>query len=216
MRTQAAAGLTQLLFSRSWRHQARLAAHDRDSRGRCHIPDRWRYRQFNIRIGARHVGGVPGASLIGRRPIRARWRSPFGTSRRADTWTARVLRGGLLNGADRGGIDDHGALLRLEQEGVDIEGSDAAGEARAAQQINMHRRALTPIAIELKKLATFRIGRNFHEWVSEHGAGQHSPTWARITRHCRRLRRPAEPQRGPHQTREVSGPRARCSTSIPG
>ena len=216
MRTQAAAGLTQPLFSRSWRHQARLAAHDCDGGGRCHIPERWRYRQLNIRVGARHVGGVPGASLIGRRPIRTCWRPPFGTSRCADTWPARMLCGGLLDGADRVGIDDHGALLRLEQKGVDIEGSDTATETRATEQIDMHRRALTPIAIELKKLATFRIGRNFHESVSEHGAGRPRPTWAGIRRHCRRLRRPAEPQRVPHQTRAVSGPRARCSTSISG
>ena len=59
------------------------------------------------------------------------------------------------------GVDDHLTLLRLEQQGMHIKGPDPAGKARAAQQIDMNREPLTPVAVELQELATLGIGRDF-------------------------------------------------------
>jgi hypothetical protein len=46
-------------------------------------------------------------------------------------------------------VDDHLALLRFEQQGVHVKGTNAPSKARTTQQIDVNREAFTPVAVEL-------------------------------------------------------------------
>ena len=75
----------------------------------------------------------------------------------------------LLDGADRMGVDHHLTLLGLEQKRVDVERPDTASEAGSAQEIDVNGESFTSVSVELKELATLRIGRDFQ--------GRMPPQW---------------------------------------
>ena len=72
------------------------------------------------------------------------------------------VKAGLLDRADRMAVDHHFALLSLEQQRVHIKGTNPPCKARTAEQVDVNRLPLAPVAIQLQELTTFWISRNLH------------------------------------------------------